>query len=105
MDGEDVKITTSRTSLKVPFTVMEKYMEYVTDKTRFATHQGVKGLEFPHVVVIMDDNEARDFLFSYEKLFGAYVWRSLRRFLIGRFFQRKIKNCLKSNIEFRFCLI
>lgn len=33
--------------------------------------QGVKGLEFPRVVVIMDDDEAQGFLFSYEKLFGA----------------------------------
>ena len=37
----------------------------------FATHQGVKGLEFPRVMVIMDDAQARGFLFSYEKLFGA----------------------------------
>lgn len=33
--------------------------------------QGVKGLEFPRVVVDMDDDEAQGFLFSYEKLFGA----------------------------------
>lgn len=71
VDGEDAKVTALRASLKVLFTEMERYMEYVTDKTRFATHQGVKGLEFPHVMVIMDDNEARGFLFSYEKLFGA----------------------------------
>ena len=41
------------------------------NNTRFATHQGVKGLEFPRVMVIMDDAQARGFLFSYEKLFGA----------------------------------
>ncbi|MGG4198501.1 hypothetical protein [Peribacillus frigoritolerans] len=35
------------------------------------THQGVKGLEFPRVMVIIDDDEARGFLFSYEKLFGV----------------------------------
>ena len=46
-------------------------MLYVTNHTRFATHQGVKGLEFPRVMVIMDDAQARGFLFSYEKLFGA----------------------------------
>ena len=34
-------------------------------------HQGVKGLEFDRVLVIMDDSEARGFLFSYEKLLGA----------------------------------
>lgn len=44
---------------------------YVTGNARFATHQGIKGLEFPRVMVIMDDAEAKGFLFSYEKLFGA----------------------------------
>jgi DNA helicase-2/ATP-dependent DNA helicase PcrA len=31
----------------------------------------VKGSEFEHVMVIMDDQEAAGFLFSYDKLFGA----------------------------------
>ena len=44
---------------------------YVSDNTRFATHQGVKGLEFPRVMVILDDAQAKGFLFSYEKLFGV----------------------------------
>jgi DNA helicase-2/ATP-dependent DNA helicase PcrA len=37
----------------------------------FATHQGVKGLEFDRVMVLMDDAEARGFMFGYEKFFGA----------------------------------
>src|SRR5690606_38169749 len=45
--------------------------EYMSDRAKFGTHQGVKGLEFPRVMVILDDEEARGFLFSYEKLFGA----------------------------------
>ena len=68
---EDAKITALRKSLGVPFDELERYSAYVTDNTRFATHQGIKGLEFPRVMVIMDDSEARGFLFSYEKLFGA----------------------------------
>ncbi len=68
---EDAKITALRKALSVPFDELERYSAYVTDKTRFATHQGIKGLEFPRVMVIMDDIEARGFLFSYEKLFGA----------------------------------
>ena len=60
-----------RNALSVSFDVLERYSAYVTDTTRFATHQGVKGLEFPRVMVIMDDIEAKGFLFSYEKLFGA----------------------------------
>lgn len=70
-EDEDKKITALRDALSVPFSELEKYSAYVTDNTRFATHQGVKGLEFPRVMVIMDDAQARGFLFSYEKLFGA----------------------------------
>ena len=71
VDGEDKKIAALRKALSVPFEVLEKYSAYVTDSTSFITHQGVKGREFPRVMVIMDDSEARGFLFSYEKLFGA----------------------------------
>lgn len=71
MDGENIKITALRRALSVPFDELERYSAYVNDSTRFATHQGVKGLEFPRVMVIMDDEEARGFLFSYEKIFGA----------------------------------
>ena len=69
--GENEKVTALRNALSVPFCELERYSSYVTDNTRFATHQGVKGLEFPRVMVIMDDAQARGFLFSYEKLFGA----------------------------------
>ena len=68
---ENEKITALRTALSVPFDEVERYSLYVSDNTRFATHQGVKGLEFPRVMVILDDAQARGFLFSYEKLFGA----------------------------------
>ena len=70
-EGESVEIAALRKALSVSFTTLEKYFAYVSDNTRFATHQGVKGLEFPRVMVIMDDAEAKGFLFSYEKLFGA----------------------------------
>ena len=69
--GDDPKVNALKEALLVPFDEMERYSAYVTDRTRFATHQGVKGLEFPRVMVILDDAEARGFLFSYEKLFGA----------------------------------
>lgn len=45
--------------------------EYVSDSGPFGTHQGVKGLEFDRVLVILDDSDARGFLFSYDKLFEA----------------------------------
>lgn len=58
-------------ALKCSFSQFEEYVRYINDKSRFGTHQGIKGLEFPRVMVILDDEEARGFLFSYEKLFGA----------------------------------
>ena len=68
---ENEKITALRTALSAPFYELERYALYVSDNTRFATHQGVKGLEFPRGMVILDDAQARGFLFSYEKLFGV----------------------------------
>lgn len=58
-------------ALKSNFNQFEAYVNYVSDQSKFGTHQGIKGLEFPRVMVILNDDEARGFLFSYEKLFGA----------------------------------
>lgn len=69
--GENVKVVALKKALTVPFDELERYAAYVSDQTRFATHQGIKGLEFPRVMVIMDDAEAKGTSFSYEKLFGA----------------------------------
>ncbi|SCW71370.1 DNA helicase-2 / ATP-dependent DNA helicase PcrA [Paenibacillus tianmuensis] len=57
--------------LKAPFSQINEYASYITGTSNFMTHQGVKGLEFPRVMVIIDDHSAGGFLFSYEKLFGA----------------------------------
>jgi len=46
-------------------------VEYIGDTGPYGTHQGVKGLQFDRVLVVLDDSEARGFLFSYEKPFGA----------------------------------
>lgn len=58
-------------ALKCSFLQFESYVRYISNESQFGTHQGIKGLEFPRVMVILDDDEARGFLFSYEKLFGA----------------------------------
>jgi DNA helicase-2/ATP-dependent DNA helicase PcrA len=58
-------------ALSVPFSQLESYVQYISDKSSFGTHQGIKGLQFPRVMVVLDDNEARGFMFSYDKLFGA----------------------------------
>ena len=76
MDDEDGETTDEAIeawdlALEAKFSEVSKYDEYLDEKSKFATHQGVKGLEFPRVVVIIDDVEARGFMFSYDKLFGA----------------------------------
>lgn len=57
--------------LNAPFSQIGPMMEYLSGEAHFDTHQGVKGLEFDRVMVIMDDTEARGFLFKYEDLFGG----------------------------------
>lgn len=59
------------TALQCKFSQFEEYVRYISDESRFGTHQGIKGLQFPRVMVILDDDEARGFMFSYDKLFGA----------------------------------
>lgn len=58
-------------ALQCTFSQFEEYVKYVSNESRFGTHQGIKGLEFPRVMVILDDEGARGRWFGYEKLFGA----------------------------------
>jgi DNA helicase-2/ATP-dependent DNA helicase PcrA len=58
-------------ALSSPFSQIKQYNVYLSEESNFGTHQGVKGLEFPRVLVILDDEESRGFAFSYEKLFGS----------------------------------
>lgn len=58
-------------ALEAPLSQIERYDLYVRGKSQFGTHQGVKGLEFPRVLVVINDDEARGFLFAYDKFFGA----------------------------------
>ncbi len=49
----------------------DRFYNYVSGRTQYDTQQGVKGLEFSRVLVILDDLEANGFLFKYGKLFGT----------------------------------
>ncbi|MGC2423332.1 MAG: ATP-dependent helicase [Nitrospirota bacterium] len=60
-----------RSFLETAFDQIESYSLYIQGEAQYDTHQGIKGLEFPRVCVVMDDSGARGFMFSYEKLFGA----------------------------------
>jgi DNA helicase-2/ATP-dependent DNA helicase PcrA len=57
--------------LDCSFSMIKPYAAYVAREASFDTHQGVKGLEFDRVMVLMDDGDARGFLFGYDKLLGA----------------------------------
>ncbi|HSV98830.1 MAG TPA: hypothetical protein VLI39_01560 [Sedimentisphaerales bacterium] len=70
-DDRNPSIDAWREALSAPFSQFHAYVEYISDRSPFGTHQGIKGLQFPRVMVILDDNEARGFMFSYDKLLGV----------------------------------
>lgn len=58
-------------ALNSPLSSLKSYASYINDKSTYGTHQGVKGLQFPRVLAILDDDDTKGFLFNYEKLFEA----------------------------------
>jgi DNA helicase-2/ATP-dependent DNA helicase PcrA len=69
-DREALEVHAYRVLLSRPYSEMTALAGYAEGLSPFDTHQGVKGLEFPRVMVILNDEEAGGFLFSYEKLLG-----------------------------------
>ncbi len=70
-ESDDEELIAWVNAMDLPIDIIRKYDDYVNHRTRFDTHQGVKGLEFDRVLVIIDDSEAKGFMFSYDKLFGV----------------------------------
>lgn len=77
-DGEDntndsdiKKLDALATCLKAPFSEVVKYHQYISGIASFDTHQGVKGLQFELVMVIIDDEASQGSTFNYGKLFGV----------------------------------
>lgn len=54
-----------------PWIQLRRFKSYLSGKSHLATHQVVKGSEFDHVMVVMDDEDAAGYLFAYDRLFGA----------------------------------
>lgn len=54
-----------------PWAEVERYRRYLAGESELATHQIVKGSEFAHVMIVMDDEEAAGNLISYDKLLGG----------------------------------
>jgi DNA helicase-2/ATP-dependent DNA helicase PcrA len=44
------------------------YLDYLEADSPYSTQQGIKGAEFPDVLVVLDDEESNYSLFSYDKL-------------------------------------
>jgi DNA helicase-2/ATP-dependent DNA helicase PcrA len=68
---DDEKILAWENALQCDYSEIVAYAAYISDESNFGTHQGIKGLEFPRVIVVLDDEEAGGWLWSYEKLLGA----------------------------------
>ena len=56
--------------MEAPFSQVRAMALYARGLSAFDTHQGVKGLEFPRVLVVISDDEANGFTFSYDKVLG-----------------------------------
>lgn len=69
-ENDDEALLAWDLALDANFVEIINYNDYISDSSNFGTHQGVKGLEFERVMVIVDDEESRGFMFSYDKLFG-----------------------------------
>jgi DNA helicase-2/ATP-dependent DNA helicase PcrA len=73
-DPEDTNAMTNyayQQFLERPFSELAAFASYADGLSAYGTHQGVKGLEFPRVMVVINDEEAGGFLFSYDKLLGV----------------------------------
>ncbi|RKQ94582.1 DNA helicase-2/ATP-dependent DNA helicase PcrA [Mycolicibacterium mucogenicum 261Sha1.1M5] len=76
-DGEhnDVVISDSTSSvledlMNCKISEIRNYRSYVERSSPYSTQHGTKGSEFDKVVVVIDDDEGRYSLYSYEKYFG-----------------------------------
>lgn len=57
--------------MAAPWVEVGRYRAYLQGDIEIATHQVVKGSEFQHVLVVMDDREAKGKLFYYDKVIGG----------------------------------
>lgn len=63
---------------------LQKYRTYLTGNSVLATHQVVKGSEFLHVMVVMDDKLAGGNQISYDKIFGGMELSKVDKENVGK---------------------
>lgn len=68
-DEEDAEkeVSAMEAFLDCPAAELWGYRKYLEDKSPFSTQQGIKGTEFPRVLVVLDDEEGTHTQFSYDK--------------------------------------
>lgn len=67
-----------------PWGQLQKYRTYLAGNSVLATHQVVKGSEFLHVMVVMDDKLAGGNQISYDKIFGGVQLSKSDRENVGK---------------------
>lgn len=69
-DNAEKNSDAMRRYLQCPASQLFGYYKYINENSAYSTQHDVKGAEFERVLVILDDEEGKYFLYSYEKLFG-----------------------------------
>lgn len=72
------------TLFAAPWNQLQKYRTYLAGNSVLATHQVVKGSEFHHVMVVMDDKLAGGNQISYDKIFGGTELSKADRDNVGK---------------------
>lgn len=69
-DDTDATARVVSAFLKCPANQLWPYNTYLNDQSPYSTQHGIKGAEFERVLVVLDDEEATHFQYSYDKLLG-----------------------------------
>lgn len=64
------ELSAFRAYFECPSAEVWKYQTYINDETLYSTQHGVKGAEFERVLVVLDDEEGKYNLYSYDGFFG-----------------------------------
>ncbi len=71
IDKADAKYINWEVAMNESLNEFEKYFNYKDEHSPYITQQGSKGLEYNHVMVIMNDSEAGGHMFNFSKLTGT----------------------------------